>query len=180
MKSLETVQKIARVLEILALIAKIFTIIGLVFCLIGAALMFAIPGMIPHDLYEELTADHHNGEPLKLGLTLIAEAIFLAGQVVAAVYICNYFKVERADGTPFTHTGARLLRKTAVIAFAVSLAAETIAGILLLIAKTGSDIDMQVSLTGPLMVFLLSYVFDYGADLLAATPTATPSETEFL
>ncbi len=165
MKSLETVQKIVRVFDVLALIAKIFTIMGLVVCLIGATLLFAVPRVIDPSIYKDLAEELGSLEPVKAGLTLIAEAIFMVGQVVAAISVCQYFKSELADGTPFTHAGARLLRKTAVIAFAAPLVAEIIASIFLLIVH--AEVEMSMDITGSVVAFLLSYLLDYGADLAA-------------
>lgn len=166
MKSLKTVQTISKVLGILTKIGYIFTIIGAAGVLAGGIILLCIPS-IGENIVSLALSEIPDVNASRLGVTLISESVCLIGAAVAMYFTCKYFKNELADGTPFTHRGAKELLRAGIINIAVPLGAICIAAIICTIFDVPEpDFSNESGITTGVTMLLLSFVFNYGADLL--------------
>lgn len=171
MKSLKTVQTIAKVLSILAKIGFIFTIIGAAGSLIGGGAMLAVP-YLGEDIVKLIVSEMGDTNATELGIALISESIYLIGVAIAMGFTCSYFKKELADGTPFTHIGADKLKKVGIINLVAPFGTYCISvGILAMTDISESILSNQYEVVTGVAMILLSFVFHYGADLLEGVNT---------
>lgn len=170
MKSLQTIQKTFRVFEILVRVARILAIVGACLCALGA--LCAVVG------YNGGHVISLFGEPVKLFAPgpelrplfgrLLSYAILLCAQIFLLALAGQYFKAERADGTPFTLRGAEMLKKLAIRCIYVPIVALVIVAVLTVCLDV-PDVDGITSnlpgLTVGLVLLLASFIFRYGAEL---------------
>ncbi len=169
MKSLNIVQTIAKVLKIICMIAFVFSIVGAAFSLLGALLLIALPNLVDVAEMEEIMQSVVSDVPFSfadLGISMMAAVIIIIGGCVVLGFTYKYFKNELIDGTPFTHRGARELRILGILHMAIPVGTGIIATIVTAFASLSdiSSTDTDISLG--LALLLLSFVFDYGADVL--------------
>ncbi len=166
MKSLKTVQTIAKVLSILAKIGFIFTIIGAAGSAVGSGALLAVP-YLGENLVKLIVSEMGDTNATELGFALISESIYLVGVAIAMGFTCSYFKKELADGTPFTHSGADKLKKVGIINLVAPFGTYCIsASILDMAGVPESILSNQYEVVTGVAMILLSFVFHYGADLV--------------
>ncbi len=166
MKSLQYVQTLAKVLHVLALIGLICSIIGLVGCLVGGCFLIVLPGILGEEIIHMLVDDvPTDTAAIRLGVSLIGEAVFIAAQAVTAYFTYIYLKNELADGTPFTHRGAKELLRLGILNLALPVGAAMIAEIIFAIAGTGNMISNDPDFYAGGIMLVMYLVFRYGADL---------------
>lgn len=175
MKSLKTVQAIARVLRILVKIGLIFTIIGAAGALIGGIALLSTP-YLGRELTGMIVSGVEAGDPTMLGIALVGESVYLAGVAVAMGFTCRYFKNELADGTPFTHRGAKELLRAGILNLAVPLGALCLCSAITAIAQIPETLlsNEYEAVSGTVMI-LLSFVLHYGADLESLRQGSSPA-----
>ncbi len=165
MKSLKTVQTISKVLSILVKIGFIFTIIGAAGSLIGGIALMVAP-YLREDILALIVSETGAENLRELGIALQAEAVYLVGVAIAMGFTCSYFKHELADGTPFTHSGADMLKKVGIINLVVPFGTYCISsGILAMLKISENVLENQYEVVTGVAMILLSFVFHYGADL---------------
>ena len=126
MKSLKTVQTLAKVGRVLSLIVFVCSIIGFVGCVVGAVVL----GVVGADKYASLIefAEKASGEKFAVSLqtaltAAVCGAIVCAGEAVLSKFAERYFKRELNDGTPFTCGGAAELRRLGLLAIFIPIGA---------------------------------------------------------
>ena len=189
MKSLKTVQKLAKAGRIISTIVFVFAVIGFAACAVCAV----IAGAVGDRAIELLTdAVEKYGEKeitvtLEYLLTsLICGAVICAAEAVLAKFAEHYFKRELSDGTPFTFGGAAELKRLGLLAIFIPIGAYAAAGIVYGIMKLTYPELNEVSYSngGTIMlgVMLLvgSCLCKLGAEQAErnAAPAETKPETE--
>ncbi len=164
MKSLKTVQNIAKVRSIFVNIGYVFTIIGAVGALIGGVSLRSVP-YIGEDISKLIVSEMEGADSTALGFGLIAEGVYLTGVAIGMGFTNRYFKNELKAGTPFTHDGAKELLKAGIINLAVPMGTFSMCAAILSIADCESVLSNEYDAATGIMMILLSFVFHYGADL---------------
>lgn len=138
MKTLKTIQTLAKVGKVLSKIVFICSLVGGILCVVGVLLFALLPQMIQlgsvtlHNLIEA------NGKvTVETALTgAVAAAILCAGEAVLAKLAERYFRNELAAGTPFTLAGAKELMRLGICAICIPLGTVIVAGIVYTVMAT--------------------------------------------
>ena len=173
MKSLETIQKVAKFGKILSKIVFIFCFIGLIFTLIGAisVSMLDINSIINDESFTFIEAREKSISKGAIYDDLIIGSIALICEMYIAKKALNYFKFELEEGTPFTEESANKIKKlgiTVIIAPIIATIISAIGHVIItkLMGNVGDvDINYDISLAMGLVFLFLSAVFRYGASL---------------
>ncbi len=165
MKSLKNVQLIAKILLILTTVGFWLTLIGAAGALLGGSLLLTIAPFLGEELTNLIVAESGIADLSALGISLIAECVFLVGMVVSLWYTMQYLRAEQKDGTPFTHKGAALLLRTAIINLAVPVGAIIVASLITAISGVDNMLSNEWEIVGGVTMLLLYFVFRYGADI---------------
>ena len=184
-KALKTIQGFAKVAKVLSMIVFVCAIIGFVGCVIAAVVAAAVTGSF-FDAIKDMVAKFTK-EDIAIGkdavlVVSIAGAIICAAEAVLSKFAFNYFRREVKDGTPFTSGGAAELRRLGYLALFIPIGAAMIVSIFYgIMQKTLAGIpDWSFSNGGTIVIgalFLVgSYVFEYGAEKLAAQTAVTAAE----
>lgn len=165
MKSLEVIQKIVKVLRILAKIAYIFCIIGAVASAIGAASLFAIDenSEIWKKALEAIKPDTIDLAAVRC--TCLTGVFVCAAGAVLSWFSKRLFEDELAAGTPFDRNICKDVLKVGIIYLAVSV----VSGIIIAIIYACFNLDADGSgfpgfSTG--IVYIICWLLcRYGADV---------------
>ena len=165
MKSLEIIQKIVKVLRILAKIAYIFCIIGAVASAIGTASLFAIDenSEIWKKALEAIQPDTIDLAAVRC--TCLTGVFVCAAGAVLSWFSKRLFENELAAGTPFDRHICKDVLKVGIIYLAVSV----VSGIILAIIYACFNLDADGSgfsgfTTG--IVYIICWLLcRYGADV---------------
>lgn len=102
----------------------------------------------------------------ELTSSMIENLVMAMISIVLCVFAGQYFKTEQADGTQFSDRGAYLVRRLGILNIALSIAGAVLCGIISEILNVGyegwGDGD---NLVIGFILLLLSYIFQYGAEL---------------
>ena len=174
MKSLHTIQTLAKVGKVLSKVVFVFCIIGIVGSLMGLLSLALVGsealiiGGIP------ITSGIENAAEVSVEMmcvTMIAGMISCIGDVVLAKYAERYFNNELAAGTPFTLEGANELYRLGILAIAIPLGTMIIESIIYGVASAimegldGMDYSNDVSISLGITFIIISIIFRYGAEL---------------
>ena len=169
MEQLQKIQKTFHIFHILAKIAYVFSIVGAVFCAVGAlcALCYLSGGQVFSLFGEPVTifsTTRSMGETLAV---LLAEFIMLTAEAILLCFACKYLKAEQAAGTPFTETGADMLKKLGIRCIWLPIVAIVVASVIGVgFGAENLDIDSNLpSLALGIVLLLASMIFRYGAAL---------------
>ena len=173
-KTLNTIQKISKIVGIIAKIVFILCIVGGAFCVVGIIGLAVIPdggfklgGMTIKGLID-------SSEELSLGTAYTGMAmgiIYCAGEAVLAKFAETYFEHEQAAGTPFNFDGAKELMRLGILTICIPIGTAIVAGIVYGIMSIGfnnvGNIDMSnsFSIGLGLMFIFLSLICKYGAEI---------------
>lgn len=170
MKSLTTIQKTFRVFQILTKIAMVFSFVGA-----GLAAVAIACGMVWQNGGTVIGADMNmlfdlteTSELREMIGVLAVDMVILIMDGIILAHALHYFKVEQADGTPFTYHGSVLIRKQGIRTIVLQLVAGSVAAALGVIYELPRSFDNWDSAWGVTMgvgMILLSLIFKYGADL---------------
>ena len=119
------------------------------------------------------------GEPLTFYLgsekmiqamaVLLSDLVCLTADAILLAFAGRYFKAEQADGTPFTESGANLIRHLGILCIWMPIVAIVIASVItacLGAERTGDASNLPSVITG-IVLILASLIFRYGAELEA-------------
>ncbi len=164
MKSLEAVQKIYKVLEILCKVAFVLCIVGIAGCLIGGCAVLALD-KIPDSILDMFADGIAFKSMSSLALYIFSAGVSVVAGTVIAWYSYKYCKNELADGTPFSHRGADELKRLGIISLVASALGSIVVSILLSAGDIKSSSMSQIDIGFGITAILLSFVFRYGAEL---------------
>ena len=152
MKTLKTIQTLAKIGKVLSCIAFIFACIGFGGSVVGALSAafgggFAIKlgGVTIYDLFGGARYSELEG----VCAALLGWMIVCAGEAVVAKFAELYFKRELAAGTPFTLSGAKELTRLGILTLAVPTGCAVLAAIVsgiaasFLRASAAMDVDFD-------------------------------------
>ena len=168
MKSLNIVQKIANVLYHLTFAGKVISGIGSVAALIGGTILLG-SAYIPADLASVVMSVTPMDNSYEGGIMLLCWCILCTACGIVFGYGQRYLKHELADGTPFSHTGAKELLYLGIRIMAWPLGATIVAAIICGHADVNMEFANLIDAGLGWTLILLSFVFRYGADLEGST-----------
>lgn len=166
---LQRIQKAFQVFYTLARAAKVLCIVGASFCAVGVLCMtvarcggqvFGLFGE-PVDMFAGMT------DPIRMNAELWAAFIWLMAKAILLALAESYFKMEQADGTPFTEQGADWLKLLGIRCIWISIAAAVLAGVTAALqgaADAGMIGNRTEVITGVVLI-LASMIFRCGAEL---------------
>lgn len=173
MKSLKTIQTLAKIGKILSNIIFVCCIVGFCSCVVGiisltlGAETFKLGGITIHSMIENDT-----GMNLPtLYASMAVGMLFCAAEAVISKFAEVYFKNELSDGTPFTLRGAKELLRLGILTIAIPLGTAIVRSIGVAVADNfypGIDklsMDEFSSVGLGVMLIVLSLFCRYGAEL---------------
>lgn len=138
MKTLNTIQTLAKVGRIISKIVFIFCIIGAVGTAVGIASV-AVLGeaaiKIGGDSAIKIVQEEAEINIPTMMAAMITGLAVLIGEIFISKFAETYFKNELADGTPFTTRGANELKRLGIICIAVPLGTAVVCGLGLAVAS---------------------------------------------
>lgn len=179
MKTLQTIQKTFRVFQILAKVALILTIVGASFCAVGAlcCTVWSAGGRV-FSLFGEPISIPAGGDARQMLATLLAKLVYLSADAVLLGLAGQYFRLEQAEGTPFTLRGADMVRRLGIHCIWMPIVAIAIAAAIgAVLGSKGGDVGNLPSLVTGIVLILTSLIFRYGAELEARASAEVSAET---
>lgn len=180
MKTLNTIQTLAKIGKILSKIIYVCCIVGFCGCIVSivslaiGAETFKLGGITVHSMIENKA-----GMNLPtLYASMAVGLLFCAAEAVLCKFAEIYFKNELADGNPFTLRGAKELMRLGILTIAIPLGTVIICSIGISIADNvyyGIDklsIGEFSSVGLGVMMIVLSLFCRYGAELNEGKPDA--------
>ncbi len=176
MKTLKTIQTLAKIGKILSKIVFICSIVGL--CLCGVGFLGLVIGGRDIELGSvTLHLLQTTGVNLTLGdvwVAIFVQAFECIGEMIVSKIALDYFKNELEQGTPFHMDGAKELQRLGIYTIWVPIAAAVVGEIALSIVvllgdhttqivHTSIDCDGNISLG--IMFLVASLLCRYGAQL---------------
>lgn len=190
MKTLKTIQVLAKVGKVMSKIVFIFCIIGFCGCVIGITSVAAGGHvfLVFGTSLDEILVNEAGITTGTLCAGMAVGLILCAGEAVLAAFAECYFKREIADGTPFTTAGANEMMRLGILAIAIPIGTQMIAEIVHVIFKRAMEgvepmnLDAYGSVGIGIMFILTALICRYGAqrpgDDTAGKETERKAETE--
>jgi hypothetical protein len=173
METLKSIQTVNKIGKILSKIAFIFSIIGICGCIVGilgitfGAETLKIGGVTLHGILQKGT--DLTGKALCASMA--AGIILCTGEAVLSKFAEHYYKRTLLDGTPFCLDGAKELCRLGILAICVPIGTQIIAKIVYaVLAQSAQDtapfaFDNSASVALGVMFILMSLICRYGAEL---------------
>ncbi len=174
MKSLRTVQVLAKIGKVLSKIVFICSIVGAALCVAGIVSYAFLGdggvkiGGVTLRAFIEKEAGLSTAETYAAMATGL---VFLIAEIVVSALAVRYFRHELEAGTPFTAPLARELRTLGIVDICVGLGASVICGIVLAVMKVVGQTASNVSYGGSfsaglgIAMIVVSVLCDYGAEI---------------
>ena len=173
---LQHIQKAFHVFYTLARAAKVLCIVGASFCAVGVLCMTAalrggqVFGLFgePVDMFAGMT------DPIRMNAELWAAFIQLMAKAILLALAERYFKMEQAEGTPFTEQGADRLKQLGLCCIWISIVATVLAAVIAALqgAADAATIGNSAEVITGIVLILASMIFRYGAQLEHTPQTA--------
>ena len=178
-KSLNTLQKLARIGRVLSKIGFIAGVVGFCGCVAGLiSLCFADGGLIQIGgiTLHGLLNLSDGGSAGYAAARLSGWLIICAGQAALARFAEVYFKNALSAGTPFTLSGAREIRRLGILTIVIPIVCEATAQIAANIiaelvhiewaSAVDSFVQSQSEVVLGVMFLIASVIFRYGAEMI--------------
>ncbi len=170
MRSLKTIQSLAKVGRVLSSIVFICCIVAFCISLVGLVMgdtalkagSVTIQGVIDLDELEEYLT------PSVMRAVMGMALVSIFAEAIVAKFAEIYFKHEIADGTPFTLRGANELMRLGILVIVLPLAASIVCTILSAAIPGGEDapiLDDYTSIGLGVMMIIMSLFCKYGTAL---------------
>ena len=171
MKTLKTIQMLAKIGRVLSKIVFIFCIIGFCGCIIGITSVAAGGHvfLLFGTSLDELLVNEAGITVGTLYASMAVGLILCAGEAVLAAFAECYFKREIVAGTPLTNAGANEMMRLGILAIAIPLGTQMIAEIVHVIFKKAMEgvepmkLDAYGSVGVGIMFILAALICRYGA-----------------
>ena len=171
MKSLQTIQKTFRVFQTLSKIAMVLS-----FVWAGLAALGLLCGVlwysggnvfgVNQELLYSLTVT--GGLTEMIGVLLVDMILALTDGILL-VFALRYFSAEQADGTPFSHSGADLMKRLGILLIVLPAVATILVGVLHgifdMVQIEAADVGNGTSVMMGIMLILVSLILRYGAEM---------------
>ncbi|MCI7638356.1 MAG: hypothetical protein MSS60_00835 [Clostridiales bacterium] len=169
MEQLRKIQKTFHVFEVLTKIGYILSIVGAVVCAVGALCAVAwYNGGQVFSLFGDPITPFSTGRAMNEMLAvLLSDFVMITSEAILLSFACRYLKAEQAHGTPFTETGAEMLKKLGIRCIWLPIVAITVACVIgvCLGAEDAGDFSNLPSVATGIVLILASMIFRYGAAL---------------
>ena len=171
MKSLQTIQKTFRVFQTLSQIAMVLSFVWAGLAALGllCGVVWYSGGNVFGAKQELLFSLTVTGGLTEMIGVLLVDMILALTDGTLLVFALRYFKLEQADGTPFTwHCADRVLHLgvlNIVLPLVAAILSSIVCEIFSLPKDAVSDWGNLSSLTMGIILILASLVFRYGAEL---------------
>lgn len=180
MKTLQTIQKTFNVFRVIVKVAFILCIIGAAVFAVGAlcALTQHFGGTVFSLLGEPLKLFDENADLLQKYTELLSAAITLTADAILLGFTHGYLKAESSDGTPFTESGAKKLKKLGIRFIYIPITAIVVSqaiAILQGVKNIGVTDNLWSIITG-IVLIIVSIIFRYGSELEKRDNVDKPDE----
>lgn len=173
MKTLKTLQTLAKIGRILSTVAFVLCIVGGIGCILGIISLAIIPeGFRIGDVTIRGLVEQKAGWTFSTCYLALTQGLILcAGEAVLAKFAERYFKNELAAGTPFTFDGAKELMRLGILAICIPIGTAIVAaiahGIFNVAAKYVADpnLDNNTSIILGVMMIVGSFLCRHGAEV---------------
>lgn len=172
-KSLKTIQTISKVAKVISNIIFIFSIIGAVACILAASALAGSQNIMLEGQSMVNIIESTGINFVTFMFSCIVSFFACIGSAVIAKFASTYFTNELEDGTPFTHAGAKELRRLGILAIVIPLAISILTSLTFTITKIFWPILSEdalssepVSIVFGLMLIVMSVVFKHGAEIV--------------
>ena len=173
MKTLNTIQKLSKIGQVLSRIVFAFCIIGFCGCIVGILSMaLGAPTLKIGGVTLESILSIEAGVTTGTVYAAMAVGMILcAGDAVLAKFAEHYFKRELADGTPFTFAGAKEMQRLGILTICLPIVTQIVAEIVHAVMEQTMQgvaplqLDNDGSVTLGIMFIVLSLICRYGAEL---------------
>ena len=168
MKSLQTIQKTCKIFQTLTKIVMILCFVGSGLLLLGliCGIVISSAGAVVSGGVETLYKLTASASFYEMIGTLLAEFVLVLTDALLFTYAYKYLSQELKDGTPFTETGAIMVRKLGIKLIVMPIVAVVIAATIY--ASFGIDAaepDNGASVVMGIALILVSMILRYGAEL---------------
>ena len=174
MKTLKTIQMVAKIGHVLSKIAFIFCIIGFCMCVCGIlSVAFGAPTVQFGGISFESVLQEHGKSLGDVYMNLVAGAVVCAGSAVVTKFAEQYLDHERAAGTPFTIEGAKELQRLGILSVCIPVGTQILVQIIRAVFEKTmggvGEIQFDVgSLVGVgIIMLIVSLLCRYGAETAA-------------
>ena len=171
MKSLQTIQKTCKVFQTLTKIAMILCFVGsglLLLGLICGIVIFSTGAVIAGNM-ETLYRLTSSASFFEMVGSLLAEIVVTLKDALLFFHAWKYFSAEQADGTPFSHRGADMMKRLGILLIVLPAVAAILVGVLHGIFDLSqietADVGNGTSVMMGIMLILVSLILRYGAEL---------------
>lgn len=171
MKSLQTIQKTFRVFQILTKIAMILTFVWAGLSLLGmlCGAVWYCSGTVTgagRDILYFLTETRGLAEMEGI---LLSDTIFALADGIVLVFAFRYFKMEQADGTPFTKQGAEEIKRLGIRVIVLPLVSVILSAIVCAVFQlpqnANGNWNSPAGIAIGIVFIIASLIFRYGAEL---------------
>ena len=178
MKTLNIIQKLSKIGNVLSKIMFIFCIVGFCGCIVGIFSMAL--GAETLEFGVTLESILNTEAEVTIGTVYAAMAagiILCAGEAVLAKFAEHYFKHELADGTPFNLEGAKEMQRLGILTICIPIGAQIIAEIVYAVMEQTVQgvaplrLDSASSVALGVMFIVMSLICRYGADMYEESKT---------
>ena len=171
MKTLQTIQKTCKVFQTLTKIAMILCFVGSGLLLLGlvCGIVISSTGAVIAGNMETLYRLTSSASFFEMVGSLLAEFVLTLTDALLFFHAWKYFSAEQADGTPFSHRGADLMKRLGIMLIVLPAVATILVGILHgifdLSQIEAADVGNGTSVMMGIMLILVSVILRYGAEL---------------
>ena len=163
MKSLNRVQKAAKIIRILLKIGYIASIAGATCCVIGAILCGVLSG---NEAFREALASAEKTLTVKEAAgACVCAAIDCGFSIALCALSLKFYDHELAAGTPFEKSLAKEMRSLGLYHIILPVCAAIVTGIVASFLKLSADFSETAGVSAGIAYLLLSLLLDYGADV---------------
>ena len=171
MKSLQTIQKTFRVFQTLSKIAMVLSFVWAGLAALGllCGILWYSGGNVFGVNQELLYSLTVTGGLTEMIGVLLVDFILALTDGILLVFALRYFKAEQADGTPFSHSGADLMKRLGILLIVLPAVATILVGILHgifdMVQIEAADVGNGTSVMMGIMLILVSLILRYGAEM---------------
>ena len=171
MKSLQTIQKTFRVFQTLSKIAMVLSFVWAGLAALGliCGIVISSTGAVIAGNMETLYRLTSSASFFEMVGSLLAEFVLTLTDALLFFHAWKYFSAEQADGTPFSHSGADLMKRLGILLIVLPAVATILVGVLHGIFDMpqieAADVGNGTSVMMGIMLILVSLILRYGAEM---------------
>ena len=168
MKSLQTIQKTCKVFQTLTKILMILCFVGAGLVLLGlvCGIVISGTGAVVSGGVETFYQLTESASFYEMTGTLLAEFVLTLTDALLCAYAYQYLSQELKDGTPFTETGAVMVRKLGIKLIVMPIVASVIAAtVYALFGIQAAGVDNGSGTILGIALILVSLILGYSAEL---------------